>query len=357
MTSIERELAALHEDKQYNWRELAELYKVKKPDLWKKCCPRVYQGAGGYESAPYVALTPASSITWMDARLPSRPVAAESLAIIASRAFNDGLPTFFVSKDLLSEVSNDLPPNARWTDAKLPFEAGLLYLPVRALTDPEGKPVNVLAWARQRKGEQIMVGSRTRVICAEDAFIVCGICDSWTERLYSRTIKASQTPYIVGPTVGEVRGVFDVPITSDDATFLSQITSLCFALLLIQRARPDFVTEGHRKTGARTEKVNGDVWTPNFIGRTNRIRREPQGGTHASPRSKRRRGHWTHQPIGPFQKNPDFVPISTLPYLEDGRIDWEKVPNDTQRAFWDNHELMWIDSISDESNPSGEKHG
>src|SRR5262249_37412201 len=88
-----------------------------------------------------------------------------------------------------------------------------------------------------------------------------------------------------------------------------------------------------------------EFWTPNFIGLNYRVRREPCGGTHAGPRFHWRKGHWTHQPIGDFRGNPDFVPASALPRLPDGRIHWEAVEASTRDRFWSNHQHRWIEPL------------
>src|SRR5262245_17937876 len=111
-------------------RELADYFEQHIPELWRKCYPRIIRGAGGYESPRFVAVNLASSIQWTDKGHSSASLTAMHVAISASRAFEFGLPSFFITREFLAAISNTELPNIRWTDAKLPFEAGLLYLPL-----------------------------------------------------------------------------------------------------------------------------------------------------------------------------------------------------------------------------------
>lgn len=333
--------------------DLCDFYAREHPDLWRRVYPRVYQGVGEFESPRFVALNLASAIQWLDMDRAGAALSVKHTAMIASRAFDFGLPAFFVAREFLAAIcQTDLPDDMKWTDAKLPYDAGLLYLPLGTLRDPEGAAVNVLGWCRQRKGEQIRIGEKTQMNCTEDAFVVFGLCDPSAERLYSRGVNALQTPYIVAPTVdidSDERGLFDLPITRDDEAFLSQMTSVCFSLLLVQTAKPGLVTVGQR-SGKQSKRGKREFWTPNFIGRSYRIRREHQGGTHDSPKAGWRRGHFTHQPIGDYRRNPDFVSVASLPRSQDGRINWEAVSDETQEAFWRNHYHRWLEPVWVDSN-------
>ena len=56
-------------------------------------------------------------------------------------------------------------------------------------------------------------------------------------------------------------------------------------------------------------------------------------------------GHFTHQFVGK-RKDPNFVPASALPRKEiEGTIDWDKVEPAVQAAFWNNHELRWLEPV------------
>lgn len=327
--------------------ELIDFYARAEPKLWGKAYPRVYEGISNYESPRFVALNLVHSIRFFDKYREATSLTAGHAAVLASRAFDYDLPAYFVGGEFLTAISHtDLPAGIKWTEATLPYDAGLLYLPVGALLDPEGASVNVLGWHRQRKGERIVVGE-TRLDCADDAFVVWGLCDQSAGRMYSRAVNASQTPYIAAPTTNyERRGIFDLPLTKEDEAFVSQMVGLCFSLLIAQTAKPELVTEGHRQ-GKHTKRGNREFWTPNFIGRKYVIRREYQGGTHESPRFHWRPGHWTHQPIGKGARrsNPDFVSAATLPRNADNSIKWEEVSEDVRERFWRYHKPDLLEPV------------
>lgn len=286
-------------------KELCDTWERQHPELWKRCYPRAYQGVGEFESPRFVALSIAAAITWLERSPQTAPISMQHLAFIASRAFDFGLPAFFVAREFFAAINQtELPNDLRWTDAKLPHEAGLLYLPVGALRDLEGTSVNILAWMRMRAGEEIMIGERVKCKAAfggeDDSFMVAAICQSESERAYSRAVAASQTPYIVAPTVlipgGD--GIFDLPITADDEVFLSHMVAVCFSLLLSIHAKPELLTPGCRAEGKKTKKAQREIWTPNVIGKNYMVKREHQGGNHASPRYHWRRGHFRAQRHG-----------------------------------------------------------
>lgn len=329
--------------------DLADFYAHEHSDLWRKVYPRVYQSIGEYQSPRFVALNLVGAILWLDTDRAAAPLSASHVATLASRAFDFDLPAFFVSREFLAAIcQTDLPDDIKWTDTKLPYDAGLLYLPLGALRDPEGAAVNVLGWHRLRKGEQILVGRKMKIDCIEDAFIVLGLCEPSVTRMYSRCVDASQTHYIAAPTVtASTRGIFDLPLTKDDEVFLSQMVSICFSILLSLNAKPELLTPGQLSTGKgkKTKKAKREFWTPNIIGRSYRVQREHRGGSHASPRLHWRRGRWNHQPIGNYRGNPDFVSAATLPRLADGRIDWDAVSDDVRERFWKYHKHIWLEPV------------
>src|SRR5262249_18461727 len=262
---------------------IADIYEKEKPDLWRRCYPRIYNGVGHYESPRYVATILASSLEWVcGSAHADAPLTARHIALAASIAFKNNLPAFFVTKEFLLAVSNtDLPDDIRWTEARLPFDAGLLYLPKNTLFDPAGDAVTVLGWSRAMKGDQVLVGNKARVDCVDHTFTVFAICDSNTERLYSSAVRADEMEYIKWKT-GNTKPVspFDMPLTSDDKSFLHQLVCVTFSLLLAQTAKPALTTPGKREGSHKKSKR--ETWTPNYLGKGYVFKREHQGGTHAS---------------------------------------------------------------------------
>src|SRR5262245_28841218 len=120
-------------------KELLAALEEDAPELWRKCYPRAYQGAGGYESPRYVGLLLGLAILWAERDRKSMSITNWHAAILASRAFDFDLPSFFVAKEFLAAIAQtDLLVDLKWTDAQLPYDAGLLYLPLGVLKDSEG---------------------------------------------------------------------------------------------------------------------------------------------------------------------------------------------------------------------------
>jgi len=278
---------------------IADIYEEEKPELWKRSYPRNYSGVGHYESPRYVATIIASSIDWTtNENRQYSPLTARHIAMVASKAFQNNLPAFFVEREFLLAVSNtDLPDDIKWTDAKLPFEAGLIYLPKKVLIDPEGDSVTVLGWARIYKRDGLIVESQ-KVILDDDSFVVFGVCDSDIERLYSSAVRADEMPYIKWKT-GDTKPVspFDMPLSTDDKSFLHQLVCVTFSLLMAHISKPELITQ-ERREAQRKKNLKRETYTPNFLGKGYTIKREHQGGMHESPRLHWRKGHFRAQHYG-----------------------------------------------------------
>jgi hypothetical protein len=97
-----------------------------------------------------------------------------------------------------------------------------------------------------------------------------------------------------------------ISLTDEDKTFINQMTNLLIQCLILPNFEPDLVVD--RVTPAskgfqQPSTQKGDkYWYPRELKCPEelkvRYKSEPKGGTHASPRSHWRRGHWRNQPCG-----------------------------------------------------------
>lgn len=87
---------------------------------------------------------------------------------------------------------------------------------------------------------------------------------------------------------------------------LIRLANLVFNGILLMQERPEMVeAEAIVEKGHKTKKKGRtpDIWSPKWVGRNYRIKRESPGtGTHASPRFHWRDGHWRDQPVGEGRK-------------------------------------------------------
>lgn len=321
--------------------------KMEASEEWKILYPRVYQGVGGFGSPKRVAETYYMAIHSVMNTPATATAAMRAVYCAACQAGENAFPTFFVDAQLLSAVLNTNPPSGvRWSEMKLPFEAGVFVLPRGSLRYIDGSEVNHLGWLRAREGNGCCFGAGAPIVNVPyDAFIIYALPLNEDGTILYSTLDAKQRPYIDDSPLEESwRGTFDLPLTSDDQGFLLLCRSLVFGLLMVMNARPSLISYGRRE-GKQSKKSQREFWTPNVIGRGYRAQREHQGGTHASPKAGWRRGHYTHQVVGNIRNNPDFVSATDLPRLPDGRIDWANIDDDTRIRFWRYHYHHWLEPI------------
>ena len=102
-------------------------------------------------------------------------------------------------------------------------------------------------------------------------------------------------------TEGEERKLAITP--SEDAEFILLMLRLAVSLVLAMQSRPELVSkERYLRAGSRSQATSAGyspgVWQPNVVGARYKIISETGTGTHASPRSHWRRGHFRRQRVG-----------------------------------------------------------
>jgi len=82
--------------------------------------------------------------------------------------------------------------------------------------------------------------------------------------------------------------------------FATVVSELAIKLLVSMTVSKGLIEEGvmTRKARVKHGKKRDALWSPNWIGRTYRVKHDYLGGTHASPRMHWRCGHWRNQAVG-----------------------------------------------------------
>lgn len=231
------------------------------------------------------------------------------LYFVAAGLAEHRFPTYFVTRPLFEAIARTSPPpEMRWQDIPWPFPALLFMLPVRCLVDPTGSdcPYVAVSFHKANESMRFPLPGCPAVALKDDTVIACTSAPSQSGLpIYQSVLNAITTPLLgdVGQiTAGEAVGIGQdgapvfTALAPNDAEFISTVMGLALNLVLAMTSRPELVTAG-QPTGKTTQSGQA-FWTPNFLGRSYRVRIEG-GGTHAAPRMHWRRGHYRQQPHGP----------------------------------------------------------
>lgn len=293
-------------------KQMIEIIENRHPDFWRFCYPRIYREAGNYGSPKLPAALHATSLAWVMDEEGRAASSARMIYLAQCVAKQHAQPCLYIAPELFGAIAHtDPPPDIRWVDLPLPFESAVLMLPRGALFHPTDGEVYFLGYARIRASEFIRFSPAFRWSeVKDDVFCVyTALADQANFPFLDTTLNALTMPRIGDrqnwaggkPAVYTVRaGPHEMDIAESESDFLNQCVQLVFSLLMAMTARPALLSEG-RKVGHH-KKSRREIWEPNIVGRDYRIVREAHNteqGTHASPRTHWRRGHWRLQRHGP----------------------------------------------------------
>lgn len=296
------------------WQQLDELAHDR-PELWAKCYPKIYEGAGGGEHysaklVGYFLLTVAFKIEQPEVRMYTHFNETVE-AIWASRLAGYRVPIFWLTRDITEALKlTTLPVTLDLTTMKLPFEAAVFMLPKGSLIyQSESTDVVCASYARAAMSEQIpsINPAAVETITGRGDFSVFagmlnGLLLSWSHP-WEQPLDIAQLDATIQDTDnGLLQTHYQTDITQDGKHFVARVAHLVFNTLHLMLARPELVSMGslakqvHHKRHSITE-----FWTPNTIGKDYRLGRgsQPLGGSHASPRGHWVRGFWRDQACGP----------------------------------------------------------
>jgi hypothetical protein len=287
------------------------------PVLTNSFYPRVYQGAGQYHSPKLLAafLTHLVKSTERVGVSSTMTPTAYKLMLPALRYLQEKqMPSLFLSPEFLKAVlATDFKDDIDWTTMALPYEHGVLVLPVdNPLSSVDGQVAYIL-WSRVRPGvyKPPMFSHLPNVDMKHTSMCFTALCPS-TGTWYDSNLTSSYRPTLQlrnlfytkpgdAPPDMTMNSVWDAPLEQSEAGFLEQMGVVLFGTMLALHARPDLLSRGkaEKVIPAKGDKPRKEFWSPNVIGRNYRLKREgPSTGSHASPRLHWRRGHFRQQPYG-----------------------------------------------------------
>lgn len=301
---------------------------VEADPIWPRFYPRQYEDIGGYYPPKRVAAALAMvTRTLIRTGIRGAPAAHRLLATAIKPLVDHQMPMFFIAPDLVKAIQKtDFRDEIDWVDMALPFESGIFCLPKGALVHPKDGECNFIVWTRNRKGDCPPAFPGLPIIQLPcDTFSLVALCTGnyvWydsnlsaakrpTLRLHNLFLRepGEDYPQQVTPTQWD-----ENTFGEDDENFLESIGVIVFGTLLAMETRPELLdrTRLIKRIPAKKDKPAREFWSPNIIGKHYHLKREPQGGTHASPRMHWRRGHFRNQPFGPQSKERKTIWIEPM---------------------------------------------
>lgn len=284
------------------------------PKGWKLAYPRFYDIPNGYASPKIPsALMFGSCITVRMARASDIEV---SEGTVISAAVMSGLaryrvPLYFVSRDLLEAILlSDLPKNIAWPEIDMPMAAAVFMLPLGVVKHPIEGNIPFIAYLKSVKGvPQPDPFHYFKDLVADNTSFstVAAATEMPNSPIYHTCIREDAQihsheaihEYLHGMQP-DYTGWGSLKMDEADRLFNEEMTAIVFRLIMAMHAKPELVSTGSF-TGKRLSKGEGpEIWTPNFIGRNYRCKREgPSDGGGWHVRMHWRRGHMRQQPYGP----------------------------------------------------------
>lgn len=272
----------------------------KRPELWAKCYPKVYEGVNGgeYYSAKlvgYFLLTAAIKIEQPEVQV-YQHFDETVEAIWASRLVAYRVPMFSLSREITEALKlTTLPVTLDFTTMKLPLEAAVFMLPKGSLThESEATDAVCVSYARAAMYEKIpSINSATDepMIGRGDFTVLAGMLNGrllkWSHP-WEQPLDIAKLDATIQDTSNEsLQTPFQSDVNTYDKHFMARAAHLVFNTLQLMLARPNLVSMGPLVKQVHDKKKSiKSFWSPNMIGKDYRLRHESQtlGGTHASPR-------------------------------------------------------------------------
>lgn len=297
----------------------AEYLASRVPQLWQRCYPRIYEepSCGKYYSPKEVSYQLLSTAL-RTASEGAGGLGESQLAelIWASRLANLRVPTYWIGDGMAQAIQQTIPPmEFEWSSTKLPFDAMVFMVPKGLLLHEDAKEGEAVfvSFVRVKDKDEIASLSSTNpkvFNIMEDAFS-CFVTTSqgtlmhWTyareqgftkvnlaelDKLVQDFAQHSHTTY----------SRYSGDLTMADNRFMARVSHFIFGTVLMMLTKPEYITSAslRKRVPGKVGKTPKEFWNPNIIGLQYRIKRDWQGGTHASPRMHWVRGSYKEQRYG-----------------------------------------------------------
>lgn len=220
-------------------------------------------------------------------------------------------PVYWCDRNLLDSLMQTETPAIGGLN-KLFYIAAFLF-PDDWLRDPDGWPIRYVVVSQYLKGESpptmevgTLCNSRRQLICPPAA----------EQTVSFHTTVATGASYWKGLSIlddgslgEEENPVYReaTPLSALEADFTNKLAALVFQLMLVMQSMPEAITEAvskstNKKKNRKKQQIQTPMLNPRWIGREFKVKRESSPiaatGSHASPRTHWRTGHWRRVPVG-----------------------------------------------------------
>ncbi len=292
-------------------KELILSQEITRPEIFRLCYPKVYNGVGGFTSPKIIGGMICSVIsTVLDGRAGDNPSAYWSSYRPACQMVNQKMPMFFVTRELAqAAMATDYSDTVNWKQLELPFEAGVFVLPPGVLVHPVNGECGFIAWGRTSVGKEYRIKE-----CGE--YSPAAIPNANEFSLFTAAHEDKSAPWLYFtltdrlsdgcPEEIDIRNIVQqLPTLTEEASetdtqFTGRMVSLGLSLLLIMRCRPELVSSGGLQRRVARGNKTTEFWTPNIIGKSYRVKgeRDSSGEPSGSRRPHWVRGHMRNQAHG-----------------------------------------------------------
>lgn len=212
-------------------------------------------------------------------------------------------PLFFVKPDFLKAMQEtSIPNNFDLSDLKLPYTSMTFVLPQNSTVKLKGRSVQYIGISRRKGAFHSDMGElRTKTPGLDKiiittafyptTFFACGFKFDDLNDIVRMPLEEFTKQSLVNP---------DDVSSVNETRFMLSLLKLSLNMVLAMESRPQLLETGSNIGHATVAKgrVSSQIWTPNLLGaRYKLVRTDEHNGTHASPRSHWRRGHFRRQNI------------------------------------------------------------
>jgi hypothetical protein len=299
--------------------EILKRIERESPNIVSLICKKDYTRPLGYESPSISMLSAFASADLILSRMvmPEQDPATYSAYLSHGLLIKYQMPTYFVSEDLCEALlKTEAPEDLLFSEIKWPMPIMRFMLPIEFSKRYFGSEVPYITAALVEVGARIespiiIRGQRVPPLDIQNEHpFFCATMLKWENDLPmqydSRCPINRQVGDLLNTDLSHFQCAAPEGVESDpneDVKTVNRLSNLAINILLAMTAEPELITPERM---LRPTKWNGKhvvrraLWKPNFIGERFKVIYESVApvGSHKSPHSHWRKGHWRNQRHG-----------------------------------------------------------